>query len=212
LSEHESLAAAPADGRHRGVSQVEIWLAEARTGSSEALGALLQGCRRYLLAMANEALDSDLRPKVAASDLVQDSFVEVQRDFAAFKGTTEQELFGWLRAILANRLANTVRRYRNTAKSSVARETAIELLPHEALLRLRDDSSPSDLVIADDEARRVQAALARVPEPLREVLVWRTWEHRSFADIGGTLDKSADAARKMWGRAVRRLAEELHKP
>ncbi len=202
-------AAKPQTGSRLGSRQIEQWLEQARGGSSAALGSLLEGCRKYLLMKANDALDSDLRPKAAASDLVQDSFVEVQRDFASFRGTTERELFAWLTAILANRLANNVRFHRHTEKRSVTREIPLELTPERALVGLCDEASPSNVAIAGDEARRVQVALGRLPEPLRRVLVLRTWERLSFVEIGAELKKSADAARKLWGRAVRRLEEEL---
>jgi RNA polymerase sigma-70 factor (ECF subfamily) len=55
---------------------LEDWLAEARQGSREALGRLLEGCRHYLLLMANQDTGPDLRAKVAPSDLVQETFLE----------------------------------------------------------------------------------------------------------------------------------------
>src|SRR5262249_53399207 len=42
-----------------------------------------------------------LQGKVDASDLVQEAFLEAYRDFGQFRRTTEQELAGWLRRILA---------------------------------------------------------------------------------------------------------------
>ena len=204
-------AETPRVGGRAAGSQIEVWLDEARAGSTAALGSLLQGCRKYLLLMANEALDSDLRPRAAASDLVQDSFVEVQQDFENFRGTTEGQLISWLTGILANRLANNVRYHRHTDKRSVTHETPLERVPERALDSVCDEESPSDVVIAGDEARRVQAALARLPEPLREVLVLRTWELKSFVQIGDQLNKTPDTARKLWGRAVRRLKEELQR-
>ena len=65
---------------------------EARGGSALAMGQLMERCRRYLLLVANDSLDSDLRPKVGASDLVQDTFLEAHQDFSHFHGTTEREL------------------------------------------------------------------------------------------------------------------------
>ena len=59
-------------------------IAAARGGSASALGQLLEGCRKYLLLVANESLDSDLRPKGGASDLVQETFVQAQRIFERF--------------------------------------------------------------------------------------------------------------------------------
>jgi RNA polymerase sigma-70 factor, ECF subfamily len=206
----DNVAGVRRSGKHPARSQIELWLGEARAGSSAALGSLMEGCRKYLLFKANEALDSDLRPKAAASDLVQDSFVEVQQDFASFQGTSEEELFAWLGGILANRLANNIRRYRHTNKRSVDREMPLELAPELAMRGLSDDATPSGAMIADEEARRVQAAMARLPEPLRTVLVLRTWERKSFVEIGVELNKSPDAARKLWARAVSRLEEELH--
>ena len=52
------------------------WLEAARQGSPDALGQVLEYCRPYLLAVANEQLETDLQAKAGASDLVQDTFVE----------------------------------------------------------------------------------------------------------------------------------------
>ncbi len=202
--------AAAAPGREVRVgSQIETWIAEARAGSGEALGLLLEGCRKYLLVMANRSLDSDLRPRTSASDLVQDAFVEVHRDFANFVGRTEGELFAWLSTILANRVANNIRRHRHTNKRTVNRETPLELRTgdeHPQICRLPE---PCDAVIAEDEQRRVHGALARLSEQDRTVLRLRTWERQSFGEVGRQMNLSADSARKLWGRAVRRLEREL---
>jgi RNA polymerase sigma-70 factor (ECF subfamily) len=188
---------------------LETWLDQARGGSSEALGALLEGCRKYLLLVANRELDSDLRPRTAASDLVQETFLEVQRGFDNFRGTTEEELFAWLKAILANRVSNIVRSHRYAAKRSVEREQPLELTPGQCLLKPRDETSPSEAAAARDEERRLQTALAALCELDREIIVRRTWEQKSFVEIGRELGKSADATRRLWGRAVRRLEQAL---
>jgi RNA polymerase sigma-70 factor (ECF subfamily) len=71
---------------------VARYLPEARAGSPEALGRALEGCRLYLLALAERELDAGLRAKGGASDLVQETFLEAQRDFARFRGDSEAEL------------------------------------------------------------------------------------------------------------------------
>lgn len=98
------------------------WLAEARRGSREALGRLHEGCRQYLLLVANEELPADLWPKVAASDLVQNSFVKAHEHVDQFRGGTPDELFGWLRRILLNDLANWTRHYFETDNRQLSRE------------------------------------------------------------------------------------------
>src|SRR5262249_7550847 len=69
--------------------QIARWLAAARQGSVEALGQLLEVCRPYLLKVANDHLTADLRAKLGASDVVQEAFLEAQRDFGQFSGLTE---------------------------------------------------------------------------------------------------------------------------
>ncbi len=45
-------------------------LVAAQGGTPEALALLLEDCRSCLLLIANEELDTDLQPKLGASDLV----------------------------------------------------------------------------------------------------------------------------------------------
>src|SRR3954468_10328040 len=88
------------------------WLAAARGGSREALGQALQECPRYLLGVAQRELDSELQAKGGASDLVQQTSLEAQRDFTKFHGDTEGELHAWLRSLLLHNLGKFRRRYR----------------------------------------------------------------------------------------------------
>src|SRR5438874_308510 len=83
-------------------SEEDVLLAAARGGCRQALGALLERYRDYLLLLARAELAPDLRPKEGASDLVQQTFLEAQRDFAAFQGRTEEELLAWLKRLLRN--------------------------------------------------------------------------------------------------------------
>src|SRR5436305_11185825 len=100
-------------------------LAAARAGSTEALGRVLETCRRYLLLVAERQLDPKLRAKGGASDLVQQTFLEAQRDFARFQGTSEAELLAWLSRLLQNNVGDLARRYRGTGKRDIEREVAL---------------------------------------------------------------------------------------
>src|SRR4051794_37421346 len=96
------------------VKGVADWLPGARAGAPEALGQLLEAWRGYLLVVAQRELDPDLRAKGGASDLVQETFLEAQRDFPRFHGDSEAELLAWLRRLLLNNVANFTRSYRGT--------------------------------------------------------------------------------------------------
>src|SRR5438309_350206 len=99
------------------------WLPAAQAGSKEALGQILEACRGYLLLIAQQELDQALQAKGGASDLVQQTFLEAQRDFLGFHGSTPEALLAWMRRLLLNNLANFRRDYRRD-KRRVSREVS----------------------------------------------------------------------------------------
>jgi RNA polymerase sigma-70 factor (ECF subfamily) len=188
-------------------------LAEARGGSGDALGRLWLECRNYLLLVANKKLDPALAAKVSPSDVVQETFMEAQRDFAQFGGRCEDELRAWLCRILANNIANATRLFHGTEKRDVEREVPIVAdsdaarPPRDLLL---DTPTPSDRAVADEEQTALQQALARLPDHYRQVLRLRYDDDMPFAAIGAVMGCSAEAARKLWARAVDCLAKEMN--
>jgi RNA polymerase sigma-70 factor (ECF subfamily) len=186
-------------------------LAAARAGSREALGQALETCRNYLLLIAGRQLDPGLHAKGGASDLVQETFLEAQRDFARFQGTSEGELLAWLRQILLNNAGNFARRYRGTDKRDIGREIALAPANSSSAAGpdpAADTPSPSGQLMEKEQAAALQRALARLPDDYRQAVVLRYQEGRSFEEIGRLLNRSPDAARKLWSRAMERLRQE----
>src|SRR6266542_4389869 len=97
-------------------------LRRAKEGDSPALGRLLESYRTYLIVLARVQIGRRLQGKVDASDVAQEAFLGAYRDFPQFRGTTEKELLGWLRGILASLLANLVRHYQGTKSRNVRLE------------------------------------------------------------------------------------------
>jgi RNA polymerase sigma-70 factor (ECF subfamily) len=188
------------------------WLPAAHAGSREAMGQALEACRRYLLLVAERELDPELRAKGGASDLVQQTFLEAQRDFANFHGNSEVELRAWLRHILLHNLGKFTRQYRDTKKRGVAREVSLDagassVEPGGGLSA--GSASPSGKAMQQEQDESLQQALQRLPDDYRQVLSLRYEEERSFEEIGRVMGRSAGAARKLWARAVERLQQEL---
>ena len=158
-------------------------LAAARGGSREALGNALEAWRRYLLAIAEGQLDADLRGKGGASDLVQETFLEAQRDFERFRGSSPQELGAWLRQVLLNNVGAFTRRFRTTSKRAVGLEVAIHAGGSSAgagAAIAASSLSPSGIAIEREQASALRRALERLPEDCRRVVVLRFEEGRSF--------------------------------
>jgi RNA polymerase sigma-70 factor (ECF subfamily) len=191
--------------------EVEGKIEAARHGSAAALGQVLETCRRYLLAVANQELDPDLRAKIGPSDVVQETFLEANRDFGQFNGRTQEDLLAWLRRILLHNLANVRRQFCETDKRRIHREVPLDVAlggPVEANL-IAAQATPGSELAAQEQVARMMQAMERLPEHYREVLRLRHQEGRSFEDIGARTGRSAEAARKVWARAVELLKEHL---
>jgi RNA polymerase sigma-70 factor (ECF subfamily) len=187
-------------------SSVAQRIAAARGGSREALGEILESCRAYLLLVANKNLGRAYRTKDGASDLVQQTFVDAQRSFDRFGGETPEELLAWLSRILKNNLMN----YRDFASRRLVREVALAAEAQGTQDPLVDDQpTPCTAASQREMKERLDRAVLRLPERQRQVVLWRSGEHCSFAEIGRRLGKSEDAAYQVWNRAVTRLREIL---
>ena len=184
----------------------------ARAGSKDALGKVLENSRAYLLTIANRSLDDNLRAKGGASDIVQETFLEAQRDFRSFQGRTEAELLGWLQRMLQNNLANFARHYRQTDKRRLDREVVIDPGTYSSITQdypAADTPTPSVAAMADEESQVLTAAIGRLPDDYRTVLTLRYLHGQSFEEIAGELQRSNNAVRQLWSRAVFRLRQEL---
>jgi RNA polymerase sigma-70 factor (ECF subfamily) len=183
----------------------------AHTGSQPALAWLLEKCRPYLLLIANEEVDPRLRPKLAPSDLVQDSLIEAQRDFAQFRGNKYDDLMAWLRRILVHNLDDARRRFQGAAKRCLGSEQSLDDSKADALhdQLVAADTPPLERAANREREAALDRARQRLPPEYQQVLTLRYHEGRSFADIGAALGKSEEAAKKLWLRAVRRLRSEM---
>jgi RNA polymerase sigma-70 factor, ECF subfamily len=165
---------------------------------------LLEHFRPYLLVVADRELDSVLRPKGGASDLVQDTLVAAYRDRRRCKDRSPKEIRAWLRAILRFQLANLRRRYREAAARSVGREVPSGQLP-------RDFEPPAHIASLSEEVQRreeldrLASVFGWLPEPQRQIVTQRVQGRATFAQIGEKLGMSEEAVRTAWRRALRRL-------
>lgn len=191
----------------------EHWISEARAGCPDALGRLTERCRQYLMMVANKELNGDIKAKVGASDLVQETLLTAQQIFPRFEGCYEGELEAWLRRILLNKIQHVTRSYYHAAKRDIRREQRIDddSAAAEAQAAFFADSAPTprSAAAARELAEAVDRALQRLPADYRQAVILRSFERHSFVTIGELLNASPDAARKTWCRAVRRLKKEL---
>ena len=156
----------------------------------------------------NEALQA----KGAASDLVQETFLEAARDFSRFHGVSSAQLRAWLRCLLVHRLAKQGRRFRKTRKRGIDRECRLqELLPDDA-----EDfrcspwtRRPAKRRLDEEQLERLRQAIEQLPEDYRRVVQLRYQEGLTFEAVGERMGRTATAARLLWRRAVERIKHIL---
>jgi RNA polymerase sigma-70 factor, ECF subfamily len=183
----------------------------AKAGSADAVGQVLETCRTYLVLIAKEELDRDLRAKIGASDLVQETFVIAQRDFERFHGESPEDLLAWLRGILLNKLLEARRKYKS-GKREITREVPLDGMKS-AVRQVRERSakanSPSRQAAATEEAERISLALSSLSVEYQQVIQLRNWKLLPFEEIGRQMSRSAGATRALWVRALEQLAKAL---
>ena len=186
-------------------------LGEAREGSEEAMGQLLNQHRNYLLLIVNKELDPTIRSKVGSSDIVQESLLSAHRNFEQFEGVTKAQLMAWLRKIALNDVFQACRTYKETKKRSVSRERQINFQSSIAFPLVDKFHTPKSTAIAAEEAELLNRAIETLPEDYQQVLKLRNWQQLGFEEIGKIMGRKKDAVRKTWTRAVLKLQEALEK-
>ena len=201
---NEKTCESGSENRHAGLLQAAL------AGSNSSLGQLLQGYRDYLNLLADGELGSGIQVKESASDLVQDSFLEAKRDFGQFTGKSPEEFQAWLRRLLLNNVANAIRSYQGTEKRDISRETPASRCDLNGTRPLAGQGrTASSIVMKNELLDTLQIAIQKLPGHYQDVIQWRNYERASFEDIGQRLERSAEAARKLWVRAVEMLQQDL---
>jgi RNA polymerase sigma-70 factor (ECF subfamily) len=197
------------------LSAVELatLIEQARLGSADALGKLLELYRSYLRLIAQLQAGDQLQSKFSPSDLIQATFLQAQRGFNDFRGNSEGELITWLRKILASQLAMEVRRYATGGRDvRLERQMHFELnkssIIVNAILAARGNS-PSQSAMRRERAVLLADALAKLPRDYREIIVLRHLKGRSFAEIAAQTHRTLDSVKSAWTRAIAKLREML---
>jgi RNA polymerase sigma-70 factor (ECF subfamily) len=194
----------PRDGAHHADADVAAdatyqLLERARGGDRDALDILFARHIPALRRWASGRLPRWARDMSDTQDLVQDTVLQVFKRVDAFEPRGDGALQAYLRQALLNRIRNEFR--------GKGRKPPFECLDEQAP---SDRTSPLDAAIRQQQLDRYDAALSRLSELERELIVARVEEGMTYEEIADAVGKpSWNAARMAIARALVRLAEEL---
>lgn len=186
----------------------------ARQGDADCRERLFELCRNYLGFAARAQLESWLKVKVDASDLVQETMLEAHRDFDRFEGESEPQLLAWLRRILLHNMADFVRRFRGTAKRQVRREVPFGFRRGSGLVEgapepAAPSGTPSQEFLRRDNALRLMDALEKLAPDYQEVVLLRNIQRLPFSDVAEQMGRSRPAVQMLWKRAIDKLRDVM---
>jgi RNA polymerase sigma-70 factor, ECF subfamily len=192
-------------------TEVFTLLQQADAGNPEAFERLFAQHRAELRQFIERRLDPQIRTRLDASDVVQETHLEAFRRLADFLRRRPMPFRLWLRKTAYERLLLLRRRHVGAARRSVRQEVG---LPDQSSLLLAQQllasgSTPSEQVNQRELAGRVQQAVARLAPPDQEILLMRNYEGLSYQEIACVLAIDPAAARKRHGRARLRLHQLL---
>jgi RNA polymerase sigma-70 factor (ECF subfamily) len=145
-----------------------------------------------------------------ASDLAQETFVRVYKNRDSFN--PKHTFAAWLYTIAAN-LARNHNRWRSR-HPALSLDAPLESDGGAASLTLGDSlpaktASPVEETLNQERASAVRAAVARLPDDMREVIALCEFEDFSAADASAILKMNVKAAQNRLYRARQILREKL---
>src|SRR5262245_1987131 len=129
----------------------------------------LESYREYLHLLSRVGLGARLRALADSSGVVQQTLLRAHERIGRFRGKSEDELLGWLRAILARQLADLARRAGQPSRNrSQSLEASLEQSSTLQASWVADEQpSPGAEVQRREQFLRLAEALARLPQDQR---------------------------------------------
>jgi len=169
---------------------------QARDGDAAAREALLERLRPRIVLWASARLGAKLRLECDPEDVAQDVLLAIHKRLPDFQGQDRRAFLGWMFTVMENRI-------RDLADRVGAEKRQPLEVPR------RDRTSPSQAAARAEMARRLAEAVARLDEPHRQVIRMRRFEEMEVPEIAKALERSENAVRILYCRAIAALREEM---
>jgi len=168
-------------------------------GTSQDRGKLLEHLRPRLVLWASGRLSPALRAKLEPEDVAQETLLAVHNGIDRFEGRDDRAFLGWVFKIAENRIRDLADRFGAQKRQPVAP-------PHDFT-----QTSPSTVAARREEVNRVVRALPELPEDYRQVLSLRRFEEREVREIAEIMDRTENAVRILYCRALKALRQAMQK-
>ena len=197
----------PADDPHADI---------ASDGDAEAVAEVLETFRSRISRMVAVRMDPRLRGRLDASDVIQDTFLEVHNRIGDYRKRQDMPFFLWVRFLAGQKLTQMHRRHLGAGQRDARRELpdALRAVPGATTATLAgalmaSGVTPSEEAMRMEDEERLVLVLDDLRELDREVLALRHFEGLSNVEVSQLLGIEPSAASRRYMRALARLQEKL---
>lgn len=135
-----------------------------------------------------------------AEEITSETFLQAMHSIGTFRGNCDLRV--WICQIA-----------KNTYYTHLKKQNRVADLDEEAWLSLADPAAPvEERLDAKEDAQRIRALLHDLPEPYKEVFMWRALGELSFAEIGALYGKTANWACVTYHRARQQIKSRMEEP
>lgn len=191
-------------------------LAELRSRGEHAVVELFERDREKLQRFVVHRMDGRLLGRVDSDDVLQEAYLVIQKRIDSYIQKPSVPFYVWMRALTGQVLIDLHRKHLNLKIRNVNREVSLQQqLPFQSSADALGDllaasgTSPSNVMIRDEQANALREALDSMSELDREVLVLRHLEQLSNKEVASILSIDKSTATKRYIRALKRLGEIL---
>jgi RNA polymerase sigma-70 factor (ECF subfamily) len=183
----------------------------ASAGGDLPAGSELERYQPYVELLARLQIDSRLRGLLDPSDLVQQTLLKAHQKWNQVRGTTDDQRAAWIRAILANEIADAVRKClrRNEDRRRSFEQSLNEMSGRLDAWLSSDMTTPSGKVMRQEQFIAVAEALARLPEDQRLVIELHHLQDRTLPEISREMNRTTAAVAGLLRRGLKTLRERL---
>ncbi len=182
-------------------------LKRAAKGDEQVFAELLTPFREPLDRYCRQHFPKELEGKIDVSDVIQETLWNAWQSFRSFQGKTKETLASWLQVIMKHVIDDYLREYRGPMRD-IRRE--VPLNSHEEVVDEARQPFASDEGLEED-VRKFRTVFPRLPKLYRQVLYLRKYKELTYREIAARIGGTAEGARKLHERAVKRFLQEWEK-
>ena len=179
------------------LAKTQMLIRRALDGTSQDRGKLLEYLRPRLVLWASGRLSPALRAKLEPEDVAQEALIAIHNGIEGFEGHDDRAFLGWVFKIAENRIRDLADRFNAQKRQPVAP-------PYDFA-----QTSASTAASRREEVSRVVRALPQLPDDYRQVISLRRFEEREVREIAELMDRSENAVRILYCRALKALRDAM---